>query len=390
MLWKLQRKTMVTKQLIGYALTLFTGMCILLITLQLYFDLKPVLNYKSDIFKDNYAIVSKNVSIFKTRNKEKIYFTESDLNKLKKQKFVKEISKFHNAKFKVTASLALGESSPIYSDLFFESVPQKYIENNSFDWSWDFKNNFIPIVVPETYLNLYNFGFAESQGLPVFSKNTISEVVFNILIKGDKSSNSYKARIVGFSSKINSILVPEEFLLWANKKYSGITENKISRLLVEFDQEHNEMMLDYFNNNNYDIKEEILEVSKLMFFLKSGIIVILIIGIIIVSLSIAFILLSINLVLQRNKDVILNLHSIGYSFKEIARFYQLSICFTTIISFSLALACTLLLRCHYMIKLSNMFDIGQSSSHLILSSIIIVFILIITYYKLIGYRIKNV
>jgi len=42
-----------------------------------------------------------------------------------------------------------------------------------------------------------------------------------------------KARIKGFSNRIPSIMVPEEFLLWANERYGTEIEPAPCRLLTE-------------------------------------------------------------------------------------------------------------------------------------------------------------
>ena len=69
MLYKLQKNTLVKSQVIGYALTLCIGVCILLTVCQLYFDVKPLLQHQTDVFASKYAVVSKNISIFKTLDK---------------------------------------------------------------------------------------------------------------------------------------------------------------------------------------------------------------------------------------------------------------------------------------------------------------------------------
>ena len=269
MLWKLQKTTLIPTQIIGYALTLFIGVSIILITIQLYSDLKPLLFGQSDVFKNNSAVVSKKVSVFKTMDKSKVYFSEKELDNLGEQSFVKEISYFNNASFKIKAYSNESENIPIFrTDLFFESIPDKYLDVKANNWQWDSTLNFIPIIIPENYLNLYNFGFAESQGLPVFSKTTISQIGFNIKIIGNNKSKEFRSKIIGFSTKINSILVPTNFLLWANENYGRKTTTKVSRILIEFENPSDKAILKYFNENNFSINKDKLEFSKLMFFFK--------------------------------------------------------------------------------------------------------------------------
>ena len=51
-------------------------------------------------------------------------------------------------------------------------------------WNWDPEEGIIPIIIPQDFLNLYNFGFAQSQGLPQVPKGVISMVNFKIRLKG--------------------------------------------------------------------------------------------------------------------------------------------------------------------------------------------------------------
>ena len=64
MLHKLQRKTLVPTQMFGYTLTLFIGVTIILVSVQLFWDLKPMLFDGSAIFKSKSAVVSKLVNLF--------------------------------------------------------------------------------------------------------------------------------------------------------------------------------------------------------------------------------------------------------------------------------------------------------------------------------------
>ena len=120
MLYKLQKNTLVKSQVIGYALTLCIGVCILLTVCQLYFDVKPLLQHQTDVFASKYAVVSKNISIFKTLDKEGIYFDKNEMEKLKQEPFVKSVSHFTPASFKIGASTPTSflKASPINTSMF--------------------------------------------------------------------------------------------------------------------------------------------------------------------------------------------------------------------------------------------------------------------------------
>lgn len=390
MLLKLQKNTLIISQIIGYGLTLFIGVTIILVISQFYFDIKPLLSQQSDVFKSKSAVISKNISVFKTMNKEKIYFTDNEIRDLKKQSFTKSISRFNSANFKINAYSNKSENVPVfYTDLFFESISDRFLDVVTDDWEWDSSSDFIPIIIPENYLSLYNFGFAESQGLPVLSKNTISQVEFNIQISGNHKTKDYKSKIIGFSNKINSILVPEEFLSWANKEFGRVNKSKTSRVLIEFKNPSDESILEYFNQNNFSINKDKLEFSKLVFFFKSALIFVFFIAVVIIFLSVSFVLLSLNLIIQKNKELLMNLYSIGYSYKKIAKFYQVIISSITLIAIIIAIIISNIIRHYYLTKIVSLFEFTANNNKSYLLGILLIILLVSAYNILVIKNIKK-
>ncbi|ATA89309.1 ABC transporter permease [Capnocytophaga stomatis] len=388
MLLKLQKSTLVKSQIIGYALTLFVGVVIVLITIQLYFDVRPLLEQQSDVFKNQTVVISKNVSIFKSTNKDRIYFTENDIQELQKQDFISDVAAFNNASFKIGAFTKQTNELPrFYTDLFFESIPDKYLDVQPEEWQWDVSQDFVPIIIPENYLSLYNFGFAESQGLPVLSKNMISQIQFNIEVEGNGRTKHFESKIVGFSNKINSILVPDEFLRWANVEFGRGDGDKINRLLIDFKNPSDERILQFFNENNYSINKDELEFGKMVFFFKTALFFVFFIASIIVVLSVAFILLSVNLIIQKNKELLLNLYQIGYSHLRIAKFYGVVISVITLLSVVFAVWVSNSVRKLYLAKLKNFFDFSLQPNEIYFVSFSLLILLIFIYNVLL---IKNV
>jgi len=391
MLFKLQKKTLIISQIIGYAFTLLIGATIILVTSQFYFDIKPLLSQETDLFKTKAVVVSKNITVFKSINKEKIYFTDEEIKELENQPFIKNISKFNNASFKIKAYTKESEKVPrFYTDLFFESIPQKYLDVETEEWDWDPSLDFIPIIIPENYLKLYNFGFAQSQGLPVLSKNTISLIEFNIKVSGNNQIKRYRSKIVGFSNKVNSILVPEDFLLWANKEFGRGDKNKTSRVLIEFKNPSDKAILKYFNENNYSISKDKLEFSKLVFFFKLALLFVFFIALVIIILSISFIIISLNLIIQKNKELILNLYNIGYNHNRIAKFYQIFISSTTVLLIIIAIFISNFTRNYYTEKIVDLLDFTSKSNYILISGMSLIVILIFAYNLFIINYIKKI
>ena len=378
---KLQLKTLLPVQLLGYSFALFVGLTILSTAFNLYKDISPIFKTETNFFQKNTIAISKKVTIFKTLNKHKIYFSEKEISNLRNQKFVEKVDFFQHATYKIKAKTSINSSVPgLQTDLFFESIPSNLIDVKTAQFVWKENDNFIPIIIPESYIKLYNFGFAESQGLPVISKNAIKEISFNVAIFGNGKSENFKAKIVGFSNQINSVLVPNTFLEWSNKIYGNTSQTKINRLLITTTGNEKNELLAFFKDKNYDINKKDLQNDKTLNILNFVFLVIFIVALIIVILSLAFIYLSINLVMVKNQKLIQNLYSIGYSQKNISKFYLLSTSIVSLLSIIVALISSHFIRNTYLDKLNQYFTIEVNANYSILTALII-FILLFLFFK---------
>ena len=59
------------------------------------------------------------------------------------------------------------------SEIFFESVPDGFLDVTLEQWKWSEGDTTVPIVLPRSYINMYNFTFAEVDGKIYFRENNI-------------------------------------------------------------------------------------------------------------------------------------------------------------------------------------------------------------------------
>lgn len=209
------------------------------------------------------------------------------------------------------------------TDLFFESVPDAYVDVQSEEWKFNPESNVIPIIIPRNYLNLYNFGFAQSRNLPQLSEGIIGMVNLDIRLVGNGKTEQMKGHIVGFSSRLNTILVPESFIRWANARFSTGVEAEPSRLIVEVGNPADERIVQFVQRKGYEMEGNELEAGKTVWFLKLIVGVVLSVGLLISVLSFYILILSIYLLLQKNMRKLETLLLIGYSPAQVARPYQM-------------------------------------------------------------------
>lgn len=322
MIWKLLKQHINPSQLLGFSLANVCGMVIVLLAIQFYRDVLPAFTQGDSFLNGDYVIVSKKISTLGTLVGKQTTFSTRDIEEIEEQPFVKRVGSFLPSQFKVMAGMGL-QGVTVSTDLFFESVPDAYVDVQSDRWKFDPESGIIPIIIPRNYLNLYNFGFAQSRNLPQLSEGVIGMVNLDIRMAGNGQVGQMKGRIVGFSSRLNTILVPEAFIRWANARYGTGKEAEPSRLVIEVSNPADERIVQFFQRKGYEQEGNELEAGKTTWFLKVVVGVVLSVGLLISVLSFYILILSVYLLLQKNMRKLETLLLIGYSPVQVARPYQL-------------------------------------------------------------------
>lgn len=322
MLWKLLKQHISLAQLSGFFLANMCGMIIVLLSIQFYNDVSPVFTGGDSFMKNDYIIISKKVSTIGSLTGKSGTFSSSEIDKVKSQPFTSRTGAFQPAQFKVSAGVEFSGMN-ISTAMFFESVPDEFVDINSDNWKYEEGQTEIPIIIPRNYLNLYNFGFAQSRNLPQLSEGMMGMVTLNVYLSGNGKRDIMKGRIVGFSNRLNTILVPETFMNYANKVYGGNKEWEPSRLIIEVDNPADEQIAEFFSKNGYETENDKLDAGKTTWFLKMVVGIVMAVGLIISILSFYILMLSVYLLLQKNTKKLENLILIGYSKASVARPYQI-------------------------------------------------------------------
>lgn len=378
---RLQRNTLIRTQLVGYALSLVVGTAIVLIGLQAFVDIRPALSNQTDVFGSHTVTLSKELGALQSVNKKGIYFSKAEMEALVTQPFVSDVAGFSSASFHTAASVSVGGQG-FYTDLFFESVPDRYVDVKTDLWQWDSSSAFLPVVIPEDYLNLYNFGFAESQSLPVVSQSALERVSFSIHVSGHGRQATYTSRIVGFSSKLNTILVPESFLVWANSVYGSGNERPVSRLLVELSDPTDERIPDFLQQHGYHVNQAELQSGRLMFFFRLVLAFVVVVASLIILLSVAFLTMGMQVVVQRNRTLFVNLYNIGYTPRQMVCYYRRVVGAVTVGAVALAalLAAGVWLYCVQ--RLSAFFTVTTRWYPLVICDVVLALLLVVVHRRM--------
>lgn len=321
MIWKLLRQHISVPQLAGFALANLCGMVIILMGVQFYRDVLPVFIQGDSFMKEDYVIVSKQVSTLGSVMGRNSAFSKSEVRELEEQPFTKSVGEFTAARFKVSAGMGL-QGMRLSTALFLEAVPDRYVDIDLKDWTFLPGQEEIPIVLPRNYLNLYNFGFAQSRSLPQLSEGVMGMMKLDIRMNGKGQSKQMRGRIVGFSDRLNTILVPEAFMDRANAIYGESKEAGPSRLILEVNNPADDCIAKYFEEKGYEAEGDKLDAGKTAWFLRVIVGIVLMVGLVISVLSFYILMLSVYLLLQKNTRKLENLLLIGYSPVRVALPYQ--------------------------------------------------------------------
>lgn len=325
--WRLLRRNISAGQLIGYALANFVGLSIVLTAIQFYRDVSTVWDEEDSFISRDYLIISKTVEGvgLGSAAAESNSFSAAERADIASQPWARRVGEFTAADFNVAASVSMGGRS-MSTFLFLESIPDDFFDVEPRGWS-DFDperaDAVVPIVISKDYLTLYNFGFASSRGLPQVSEAMIGLVPLRLSLSGNGRQQYFDARIVGFSSRLNTIAVPGRFMEWANGRFAERELPPPSRLIIEVSRPGDPAIADYLAAHRYESAGDKVDNAKTARFLAVVTAVVIGVGAVISILAFFILLLSIYLLLQKNRSKIRDLILLGYRPAAVATHYYI-------------------------------------------------------------------
>lgn len=311
LLFKHQNKTQLYIAIIGS----FLGLLFLIISVH-YLIRITEFGAGEEIIGKNTLIIQKKVTNFSTTALGKNHFSAAEIEYIKDHDFITQAAPIENNNFGVSLQTD-SELVPYFrSDIFVQSFSPEFLDFDPKTWKWDEGDEFVPIVLPRDFLVMLNT-FASAKGIPQVSEDLAKSIGFKFTLYNDTKKEWQKAKIIGFTSEVSSILIPQEFMDYGNLNFPTNVPSKITQLLVNIKDGRFGEFQKVMKERGLEAKESAMIVGKLksiatlLFSITIGIscFVIFLSGLVFVQYS--------QLILSKNDYTITTLMRIGLSPKKL-------------------------------------------------------------------------
>ena len=380
LLWKLLRQHVSISQSLGFFLANLIGLTIILLGIQFYHDVIPVFTAKDSFMKADYMIMSKKIGSGSVLSGQSGLFAQDEIDEVAEQPFVSQVGTFTLAPYHVNADMGINGHRILSSEIFIESIPDAFLDIPDGEWRYEEGSHEVPVILPRSYINMYNFGYAQTHAMPKVSDGLLGMIDLSLQLRGNENDEVFKGRVVSLSNRMSSILVPQTFMEWSRKKFAPEAENKPTRLVVELKNPADKRIAPFMEEMGYEMGADEESMQKTAHFLRLLVFLVVTIGVIVTILSCFILFLSIFLLIQKNEGKLQNLMLIGYSPKRVSRPYSHLALILNGASLLIAIIVVFFIRRYYMDELQTLFpaiDDGSFMPTIIAGLLIFVVIAII-------------
>jgi hypothetical protein len=283
------------------------GVLLLLLSVQMFINLDQLL-HKTDTRKNGFDFISISKKINEENQSVKSVFTKQEIDELKSKSFIDGVAPLIANEFRVHV-----EASGIFgTDLFLETLENEFIDTVPTSFQWQQGQMIVPLIISSDFLEAYNV-FAPGNGLPQMSSTTAGRLPITVECSGQGKQLTLQAKIVAFSDRINSVLVPKSFLDWANQNLGEATEHGATRLFIKTKDANNPDFLSYLDQKNYLINKDKTRLGRTKQTLQAVFSGLGVFGLLVVVMALMLFSFYLQLLIARSRDNLQLLLLLGYS-----------------------------------------------------------------------------
>ncbi len=297
----------------------FAGLCIgvilLLCSVQMYVNINLLLKDKNPR-KNGFDFISVTKTITNQNMGSDNRFTDADIKELQTQVFIKDAAPLISNQFRAKASA--GTIIPFSTDLFLESVRNDFLDTVPPSFSWQPGQQDVPVIFSADFLEMYNI-FAPAQGLPQLSESSIGSVNLILECYGPSGIVNFRGHIVALSDRINSVLVPENFLQWANNTFSNTPKAPAARVYLKTIDANDPQLLNFLQQKNYHVNKDKTKFGRVKQVLQAVVSGLGGFAVLVILLAMMLFSFYLQLMIARSKDNLQLLLTLGYSPKWLSK-----------------------------------------------------------------------
>jgi hypothetical protein len=283
------------------------GVLLLLLSVQMFINLDQLL-HKINTRKDGFDFISISKKINDENQSVKSVFTKQEIDELKSKSFINGVAPLIANEFRVHV-----EASGIFgTDLFLETLENEFIDTVPTSFQWRQGQMIVPLIISSDFLEAYNV-FAPGNGLPQMSSATAGRLPITVECSGQGKQLKLQAKIVAFSDRINSVLVPKSFLDWANQNLGEATEHGATRLFIKTKDANNPDFLSYLDQKNYLVNKDKTRLGRTKQTLQAVFSGLGVFGLLVVVMALMLFSFYLQLLIARSRDNLQLLLLLGYS-----------------------------------------------------------------------------
>jgi hypothetical protein len=278
----------------------------------MYLNIQQLLGNKVTV-KNNFDFISisKTITNETMGQLDKNLFQETEIAEVGRQPFIDGVAPLIANRFRT--QLSIDRIIPFSTDFFVEALDNAFIDTVPPSFHWQPGQELIPVILSSDFMEIYNV-FAPGYGLPQVSEATASQLIVNINCFGENGrQQTFKATIVAYSDRINSVLVPETFLLWANREFGNATDVKATRLFLRTKDANDPALLKFLDSKSYKVNKDKTKFGRVKQVLQGIFTGLGVFGLMVVLLALMLFSFYLQLMIARSKDNLQLLLTLGYS-----------------------------------------------------------------------------
>ena len=285
------------------------GVVLLLSSMQMFININNLLKENNprkngfDFFSITKVITNENMGKDNT-------FKEVEFNEIKNHNTVEDAAPLISNQYRAKASA--GTIIPFSTDLFLESIDNAFIDTVPPSFTWQPGQETVPIIFSSDFLELYNV-FAPSQDLPQLSSKTVSSVNIILEIYGVTGVQNFKGNIVALSDRINSILVPKNFMEWSNQNFGSASKVNPSRIYIKTKDANNPQLITFLESKNYHLNKDKTKFGRVKKVLQNIVSALGVFGMLVIVLALMLFSFYLQLMIAKSKENLQLLLTLGYS-----------------------------------------------------------------------------